>query len=117
MRRIVWVVAVLALVGYVFYSRMENKARLEAEHAEKEKIEQATKAAVYQMASRTNAVTYWEDKLRKAKKGGAETILTVELERLWLQQKPILFIGEIRDIATYDSANRAYPVKTDTHYI
>lgn len=102
MKRIVWIIAVAAVVGYFFNSYLENKARREAKRAEEERIEQATKTAVSQMVSRTNAVTDWEANLSKGEKFRLEPILTVELERLWFQQRPILFIGAIKDIATHD---------------
>ena len=104
MKRIVWIIVAVAVVGYFFNSYMENKARREAERAEAERIEQATKTAVSQMASRTNAVRDWEKNLSKGERFRFEPVLTVELERLWLQQRPILFIGAIKDIATHDQS-------------
>ncbi len=92
------------MAGYFFNSYTENKAKREAKRAEAEKIEQATKTAVLKMASRTNAVSDWEANLSKGEKFRFEPILTVELERLWLKQRPILFVGAIKDIATYDQS-------------
>ena len=104
MKRIVWIIVAVAVAGYLFNSYVENKDRREAERAEEaeraaeeERIEKSTKAAVSEMASRMNAVTEWEANL-------SEPIITVELERLWLQQRPILFIGSIKDIATNDQS-------------
>lgn len=105
MKKIVWIIIVIVVGGYFINSYMENKARREAERAEEERIEQATKTAVSQMASRTNAVTDWEVNLSKGEKFRFEPILTIELERLWLQQRPILFIGAIKDIATHDQSH------------
>ncbi len=51
---------------------------------------------------RTNAVDNWEEDLRRGKQFRLEPILTVELERLWLTDRPILFAGAIKDIATID---------------
>ncbi len=84
---------------------MEKQAKREAERAEEEKTELSTKTAVSQMASRTNAVTDWGKNLSKGDKFRLEPILTIELERLWLQQRPILFIGAIKDIATHDQSH------------
>ena len=105
MKKIVWIIIVIAVAGYFINSYMENKARREAERAEEEKIELTTKTAISQMALRTNAVTDWEANLSKGDKFRFEPILTIELERLWLQQRPILFIGAIKDIATHDQSH------------
>ncbi|RJQ46882.1 MAG: hypothetical protein C4528_06215 [Gammaproteobacteria bacterium] len=104
MKRIVWIIIAVAAVGYFSNSYMEKRAKREAERAEVERVEHATKAAVSQMASRTNSVTGWETNLSKGERFRFEPILTVELERLWLQQRPILFIGSIKDIATRDQS-------------
>ncbi|MBL1276736.1 MAG: hypothetical protein COB30_011675 [Ectothiorhodospiraceae bacterium] len=104
MKRIVWIIIVVAVVGYFFNSYTVNKAKREAERAEAERIEQTTKTAVSQMASHTNAVSDWEENLSKGERFRFESILTVELERLWLQQRPILFVGAIKDIATHDQS-------------
>lgn len=105
MKKIVWIIIVVAVGGYFINSYMENKAKREAERAKEEKIALATKTAVSQMASRANAVTDWETNLSKGDKFRFEPILTIELERLWLQQRPILFIGAIKDIATHDQSH------------
>jgi hypothetical protein len=104
MKRILWIIALALVVGYFFNSCMEKKARREAERAEAERIEQATKTAVSQMASRANAVIDWEESLSKGESFRLEPILTIELEKIWLQQRPVLFIGAIKDIATHDQS-------------
>lgn len=81
---------------------MENSAKREAKRIESERIEQETKAAVKQMISRTNAISNWEENLGKGERFRYAPILTIELERLWMQQRPILFIGAVKDIATHD---------------
>jgi hypothetical protein len=111
MKRIVWIIIAVALVGYFFNSYTVNKAKREAERAESKRIEQATKTSVLQMASRSNAVSDWEENLSKGESFRFEPILTVELERLWLQQRPILFVGSIKDIATHDHSQYVVLVK------
>jgi hypothetical protein len=104
MKRVILIIVAIALVGYFFNSYIEKKAKRKAERGEAERIEQATKTAVSQMASQTNAVRDWEANLSKGEKFRFEPILTVELERLWLQQRPILFIGSIKEISTHDQS-------------
>ena len=103
MRKIVCAIVAVIMVAYFVNSYTANKAKREAEKAESEKVERVTKAAVNEMATRTNAISGWEEPLSKGERFRFEPILTVELERLWLQQKPILFIGSIKDVATHDS--------------
>ena len=104
MKKFVWAIIAAAVVGYFINSHMVRKAEREAEHAEAKRIEQAMKAALVQLTTRTSAISDWEETLSKGKRFRFEPILTVELERLWLQQRPILFIGSIKDIATHDNA-------------
>lgn len=104
MKRIIWIIFAVVAVGYFFNSYTESKAKREAKRAEAERIEQAMKTVVSQMVSRTNAVSGWEEKLSKGERFRFEPIRTVELEQLWLQQKPILFVGAIKDIATHDQS-------------
>jgi hypothetical protein len=104
MKKIIWIIIAIAAVAFFFNSYIENNARREASRAKAEKIEHAIKNAVSQMASRTNAVKDWESKLSKGEYFRFEPILTVELEKLWLQQAPVLFIGSIKDIATHDQS-------------
>lgn len=102
MKKIVWIIIAVAVIGYFINSYTVNKAMREAERAEAKRIEQSTKTKVSRMASRTNAISNWEENLSKGESFRFEPILTVELEQFWLQQKPILFIGSIKDIATHD---------------
>lgn len=104
MRKIIWIIVIVVVVGYSFNSCIENKSRQEAERIEKERIVQATKLAVRHMAERSNAVLDWEEKLSKAETVRFEPILTVELEQLWLQSRPILFEGSIKDIGTHNES-------------
>jgi len=105
MKKMIWIIVALVVGGYFVNSYLENKAKREAEQAEIERIEQATKSAVAQMVSQTGAIEDWESRLSKGKEFRFEPILTVELERLWLQNRPILFVGSIRDIATQDQSH------------
>lgn len=71
------------------------------EKAELEK-EQSIRSTVEQMVLRFNAVNDWPERLTKGEKIRIGKIMTIELERLWLGQNPILFIGSIQDISTLD---------------
>lgn len=103
-------VVLVVVVGYLYSCSLANKDEREAEEAaqraEAARVEQAMKAVVLEMVSDTNAIMDWETDL------GWE-VLTVELEKLWLQQRPILFTGSIRDIATHDQSQYVVTVEGD----
>lgn len=104
MKKVICIIVALIIAGYFTNSYLETKAKREAEQAEAKRIEQNIKATVAEMVSRTNAVNDWERRLSKGENFRSEPILTVELERLWLGNQPILFIGAIKDIATYNES-------------
>jgi hypothetical protein len=109
MKRAIWARAIFAIVivllGAFFVNvLLRNKAEREAERSEAKRIEEATKALVAQLVARTKAIDTWEQALIQGQ-GFRVTILTVELERLWLTDRPILFMGTIQDIATADKEN------------
>lgn len=106
MKRAIWIIVIILIGGFFVNNYLKNKAKKEAEKAEAKRIEENTKALVAEMVTRTNAIETWEKDLSKGKQEfGIETILTVELERLWLTDRPILFVGAIKDIATKDQEN------------
>ncbi len=112
MKRIAWIIAAVLIAGFIFNSCMEKKsvreaerAKRESERAESARIRQAMDQAVSQMASLANAVDDWEESLSRGKRFRFQPIFTVELEKHWLQQRPILFTGTIKDIASHDRSH------------
>ena len=105
MKRIASIIALLLVVGYFANSYIQDQAEREAQRLKSDRLVQVTRSLVSEMASRTNAVTDWEQHLGKGETVRLEPILTLELERLWMQQGPILFTGAIQDIATHDHTN------------
>lgn len=83
---------------------LKGRLKEEAEKAESERVTQTIKSAVAESVSRTRAIHDWESRLSRGERFRSEPILTVELERIWLQNRPILFIGSIKDIATHDES-------------
>lgn len=61
---------------------------------------EATKTALAELVARTNADDKWKQALRNEKGAWTGRILTIELEKLWLQKRPILFVGAIYDVIT-----------------
>lgn len=109
MKRIMLTVLVLLLGAYFVKNSMENKAK----NLETERLRNAAKVAVAQLVVRTNAVENWEKYLSKGEQFRLEPILTVELERLWLTDRPILFVGAIKDISSIDQENYKVEIERD----
>jgi len=108
MKKILWIIVVLVFIGYFAHLHLKEGAKCKAEQAEQKRIEREIKkeikAAINQMVSKTNAIDDWVQNLSDGKGIRLTPILTVELEKLWLNKRPILFIGTIEDIATYDQS-------------
>lgn len=105
MKRVIWIIVALIIGGYFINSYLETKAKREKKQAEARRTEQTIKTAVAELVFRTGAVGDWERRLSRGEKFRSELILTVELEKLWLENRPILFIGAIKDIATYNESH------------
>ncbi len=97
-----WILIAIAILGYLANNYFENRAREEAKRVAALEKENAIKAAVAKMATSTNAKDDWDEKLSKGEMYRLANILTVELEELWIGDRPILFAGSIDDISTID---------------
>lgn len=84
-----------------------------AKHTEEREIEifltegrNRAKQEIAKMVSRTGAINDWEELLKTSSNGTFRKIplLTLRLEKLWLD-RPILFTGIIKDIATYNKTS------------
>lgn len=102
MKKIIWILVAFVVGGYFVNSYLETKAKREAEEAKAKRIELSIKSSVAQMVSRTGAIVDWEQRLCKGEGFQLGGFLTIELERLWLQNHPILFKGTVKDITTHD---------------
>lgn len=105
MKRAIWIIVIILIGGYFVNNYLQNKATKEAEKAEAKRIEETIKTSVAEMVARTNAIETWEKDLSKGEKFRLNRVLTVDLERMWLTERPILFVGAIKDIATLDKEN------------
>jgi hypothetical protein len=104
MKKIIWIIVAIAVGLYFVHSYMAERAEREAKEIEAKRLEQAVRSQVAEMVARTGAADDWEPSLSKVEQFRLEPILTVELERLWLLDRPILFIGTIKDVATHDQS-------------
>ena len=104
MKKIIWVIVWIGIAGYAYQSYVDKEARKEAKRVKNEQNIQVTKLAVAQMVEKTQAANGWEPMLTNGKKYRFDPILTIELERAWLQpDRPILYVGNIKDVSTHDA--------------
>ena len=102
MKRFLLIALAIAVGGFLFHQYLQNAERERVEKAERERIRSETAAAITRLVKETNAVDNWDRQLSKGQRYRLEPILTVELERLWMSGRPILFLGSIDDIKTHD---------------
>jgi hypothetical protein len=105
MKKIIWIILILAVGGFFVNLYMDRKAKREAKEEEAERTKQTIKLAVTKMVVQTNAIDDWEKSLTKGEQLRTDSILTVELEKVWLKNRPVLFVGSIKDISTKDQLN------------
>jgi len=102
MHKAVFSIIALLVVGYIINAYLDKQAERRAEIAEEERIRNTTIMALNEMVDGRNAVIDWEEKISLGEGYRLKPIMTVELENLWLQKRPIIFVGSISDIATHD---------------
>lgn len=103
--KLIWISAAVLLGVFFINNHSEEKSKREIQQAERKRIQQETKSAVAQMSQRYHAVSDWSNQLSKGENYRQAPILTIELEHLWQGDRPILFIGPIKDVSTLDSDN------------
>lgn len=121
LRKTAWIIFALVIGGYLVNSYLDGKARRDAKIAHARKIDKETRLAVSEMINRWNAFDDWESQLSKGEMFRSNPILTIELEKLWVQNRPIYFTGAIKDIDTHDQSNYTILVErkflTNPNYI
>jgi len=104
-KRIIWIVIICAAIGYLGNNYLQKRAKEKAQSEEAQRIDREIRSKVSQMVTTTNAVDDWVQKLSKGKRVRIRKILTIELEKLWMGERPILFTGSIEDISNFDEQN------------
>lgn len=113
----VFLTVVLFSLGWYFYHIYQTKQQ-ESEKAEAERTAERAmlQASLAKLRQRTNASLEWETELTEGQITHTDPVLKVEIEKLWLTPKPILFIGKLSDIATHDENNYTIEIVYDEVY-
>jgi hypothetical protein len=104
-KKSILIITILLICSLLAYNNIGNKANKEYETLATKNVKERTETimhiSIVEMVTQTNAIDTWERDL-SVDTVGFRPILTIELERLWLTNRPILFVGTIKDIATID---------------
>lgn len=94
-----WIVAILGYIGYTIYQNVLDAEEEKIYTIKEQKIKQDINASIQQSVIKFNATTDWVAKLNKDDSRYVDIpVLTYDLERVWITEKPILFTGKISDI-------------------
>lgn len=99
------IVGALVILGiFVFFVNkyLNDRAREIVEREKAEQGRQKIESTLKVLVSQFNATDDWEQELSKGESVRITKILTIELEKLWLREKPILFFGTIENISSID---------------
>ncbi len=100
MKRAFWILVVIAVGAWFVTSSIDSRRARDAEQAELRKKTEAVKASIVALTSRHKANSDWIEKLSGGEPYRVKPVLTIELEELWIEKGPILFVGAINDIAS-----------------
>ena len=100
MKRALWILVVIAVSAWFVTSSIDSRRARDAEQAELQKKTEAVKASIVALTSRHKANSDWIEELSGGKPYRVKPVLTIELEELWIEKGPILFVGAINDIAS-----------------
>ncbi|MDH3581780.1 MAG: hypothetical protein OEM91_14280 [Hyphomicrobiales bacterium] len=105
MGRAIFAMILIAAAAFLGWQWIDGNAKRATADQEWRKEESATRARVAALVDRTNAVTDWEAQLAQGDTKRLTPVMTLELEKLWLGTRPILFLGRIKDVASLDTSH------------
>ena len=105
MRKLVTILIILAISGYLVNSYLEKRA------AEEEAVKrfglaiEKKESVINDLVLETDAITDWVDQLGETKRSKFSTVLTYDLQRVWIQDRPILFRGSVQNVSIVDDSS------------
>jgi len=102
MKRIILIVIALLVGSYFVNSFLDSKSKRQSVKTIENKKDDAIRSSVSDMILKSHAIDKWDKILSKDEAYRDSPIFTIELEKLWLKTQPILFVGVIRDITSYN---------------
>ena len=97
LRRLVYSI-ILAALGYWGYSTWQSSVEKNRQQVERQAQKEKLKSRITEVALKYGAVIDWPSRLTRENRLRHFPVLSAELQDLWINSKPILFIGKVRDI-------------------
>jgi hypothetical protein len=105
LKRIIWICFAIALVAWLVQSKIENDRIRGEKRAENQRVLNEIKTRVSVLEKSSGASSNWVSSLSNGDQYRFKPILTIELEKVWVNNSPILFFGSLKDISTLDDAH------------
>lgn len=116
MNKIIGIIIGVLIVGFFINSYINKRAEQKTKKEKQERVEKKKEALIAELVLKNNAIDDWEAKLSGEEKFRIPSLLTIELENVWLKPNPILFEGAIKDISTADQSNYRVIIERDFLY-
>ena len=99
------------VIAVVSGCEFERNKKEKIEQAAKQHAQEETQKVLTEFIARTGADESWKASLKNGESFRTTPILTIELEKLWLMKRPILFEGQIIDIVSQKEKGAEYIIK------
>ena len=97
LRRLVYSI-ILAVLGYWGYSSWQSSVEENRQEVERQAQVEKLKSKITEVALKNRAAVDWPLRLARDNRFGNSPVLSIELQDLWINGKPILFVGTVTDI-------------------
>lgn len=115
LKRILIAVVIIAIAAFCVIYLIHNPFKAPAPKEETMNRGSRTQFASAELVKKYKALDSWDRKLCGNEPARITPILTMDLEKVWLTDQPILFVGKILDIKAEDSANYRLTVDRDVY--
>lgn len=104
-RRIILIFIAVAFVALIAQNQIESYRVDKEERAESQRTLNEIRSNVDALKKQTGASLSWVKALSGEEKHGFGPVMSIELEKEWVTESPILFLGSLKDIATLDESH------------
>jgi len=105
LKRIIWICIGIVIIAWIAQSKIENDRVKEEKRVESQRILNEIKSNVSALKKETGTNLNWVETLSGGEKYRFKPIMSIELEKEWIAGSPILFLGSLNDIETFDQSH------------
>ncbi|XOV85290.1 MAG: hypothetical protein ACFHXK_09270 [bacterium] len=102
LKKVIWGLAVVFTLGYCAHTEIESRNAQEQKNEARRAAEARIDTNIAVLVEEHQANSDWEDKLTNYGDYRYDDVKTLELQKEWIENGPILFEGSIRDISMLD---------------